>query len=444
MKKADVLELAVDSLIPAWKVERARQQVFQDWAKGNHLLPYKPQEANAEYEALQEKAKVPLIGLVVRILAQATEMVDYTPGDAKLHDDLWAIWSANRMQARQKRLYRSAFTGGLAYTVSLPGDPVPVTKLFSAKNMVAVYQDPEADEWPMYGAYAEAADSSHWHFNVLDEESIYTLQIDVDGDNPKFIEEKAHGAGIPPIVRYTAEVDDEGEVEGEVERLIPIQGSIDQSKFDLLMTQTFASFKIRYATGMAKPKDDAEAAQVKLILAQDRILLSEDPESKFGTLDGTELSGYIEAGRASKQDLASVAQISQKAIVGAQANQSDGAEAQAAEEASTQRKLKDYETSFGESHSQWFRLNGELAGIDGAWTDYSGLPQWRDSEIRSLSQVADALGKMAAQLGIPKQALWEMIPNVGPEKIKMWKEMLKADPYGLMLESFNNEPDQSQ
>lgn len=441
MKKADVLELAEKSLIPMWKQERARQSEFRRWAKGDHVLPYKPSEATAEYEALQEKAKVPLIGLVCRILAQSTELVDFTPGVASNHDALWEIWSANRMQARQKRLYRSVFTGGLAYTLTLPGDPVPVTKLYSARNMVAVYQDPEADEWPMYAAFAEKADSSHWHFKVVDDESVYTLQVGPDGEEPTWITFEDHSAGITPVVRYVGEMDDEGEVEGEVERLIPIQGSIDQSKFDLLMTQTFASFKIRYATGMAKPDSQADADKIKLVMSQDRILLAENPEARFGTLDGTELSGYIDAGRASKQDLASVAQISQKALVGAQSNQSDGAEAQAAEEASTQRKLHDYETNFGESHAQWFRLNGQLAGIPGAWDDYAGQPQWRDSEIRSMSQIADALGKLASQLGIPKQALWAMVPGVTPQKLADWKKLAAADPYGQMLEGLGANPD---
>src|SRR5690606_934941 len=115
-----------------------------------------------------------------------------------------------------------------------------------------------------------------------------------------------------------------------------------------------------------------------------------------------------------------------------QSNNADGAEAQAAEEASTQRKIHDYETAFGEAHKQLFRLTGEQAGIAGAWGDYGGMVDWVNSEIRSLSQVADAFGKLATQLQIPVDGLWEMVPGVTPEKAKQWRELRDADPLAMM------------
>lgn len=433
MKRKDVMELAHDRLIPIWQQERERQTVLRDWARGKHVAPYKPREANAEYDALLEKSPVPLIGLVTKILTQTLEMADYHPGDKDLHDPLWAIWQANRMATRQKRLYRSSFTGGQSFVLLLPGEPVPVAKLFGARNMVTVYQDAEADEWPMFAAFSEVADKNHHHFTVVDEGSLYRIQIGPNGENPTWIEDKVHGAGVTPVIRYAGDVDDEGDVTGEVEPLIPIQANIDQTNFDRLLTQSYASWKIRYITGMAKPETPEDAAYQKMVLERDRLLLVENPEAKVGTLDGSELSGYIEARRDSKQDLATTAQISQKAIVGSQSNNADGAEAQAAEEASTQRKIHDYTVSFGESHGQFFRLAGQLAGIPGAWEDYAGHADWANSEIRSLSQVADAIGKLRTQVDAPTEGLWEMIPGMSPERLKRWHDLRAEDPIGQVL-----------
>lgn len=443
MKRKDVLELANEVLLPAWRTERERQEVFENWAKGIHVKPYKPREANAEYEALLEKSPVPLIQLVVRILKQDTELVDYTPGVDGLHDPLWAIWQANRMATRQKRLYQAAFRGGLSYAMLLPGDPVPVIKIFSAKNAIALYQDPEADEWPTSALYVEQASDKKRHFVVVDEEKTYRIEGEGDGQKLVWIEEAKHDLdGYAPMIRYTGEVDDEGTVTGEVEPLIPIQASIDQIKFDTLLTESFNSWKIRYITGMAKPVTKEETDQQKLVLERDRLLLIENPESKAGTLDGTELSGYISARDAAKRDLASVAQISHKAVLGSQSNNSDGAEAQAAEEASTQRKLHDYAVSFGESHGQLFRGLGRMAGIDGAWEDYNGVCDFRDSQIRSLSQIADALGKIAGGLGVPVEGLWPMIPNVTPAQIKFWKK-LRTDPDAALADDSADDGDDS-
>lgn len=423
MKQREVLELANEVLVPDWLAERARQSELEAWANGRHSRPYSPKETTGEYKAIEKNSKVPLIGLILRIFGQGLELINYTPSDGVDADALWRIWMANQMPSRQKRLWKAAFTGGVGYALALPGEPVPQIKLFSPKNMLAVYQDPEFDEWPMYAAEGTAASASSWHFRVFDDERVYTLGMNADGTDVHFITEEEHGAGVVPVVRFAGDMDTEGTADGEVARLVPIQAAIDQAKFDLQMTQTFSSFKIRYATGMASPESAEEAERVKLVLAQDRILLSENPESKFGTLDGTDLLGYIESGKASKQELATVAQVSPKAIVGAQANTANGAEAQAADEASTMRKLSDFETVFSPAIGQLFRLAGGLAGVDGARGDYQGRCTWRDSEIRSLAQIADAVAKLSDdRLGIPREALWEMLPGVTPKKVEEWRK----------------------
>jgi hypothetical protein len=423
-----ILSLAENTLIPMWKAEREKQTVLRDWARGKHLAPFKPREANKELDALLEKAPVPLIMLIVRILAQSMEVQSYIPGVDALKDDLWKIWQGNMLGTRQKRLYKAALWGGQAFALALPGVPVPKVRIFSARNMVAAYQDPEADEWPEFAAFSEIASPNKFHFNVVDDEKIHRIEMNPDGSKVAYIEDQVHGAGILPVVRYAGDIDDEGAVMGEVEPLIPIQSNIDQTNFDRLLTQSFASWVIRYITGMAKPETDEDAARAKMVLERDRLLLIENPDAKVGTLEGTALNGYIEARRDSKQDLAATAQVSQKTVLGAQSNNADGADAQAAEEASTQRKIHDYTVSFGESHKQLFRLTGHLAGLKGAWDDYAGAVEWMNSEIRSLSQVADAFGKMKDQLEIPAEGLWDMIPGITKERADEWHKIRAKDP----------------
>lgn len=439
MSKQSILSLAEDTLIPLWKQEREKQTVLRDWARGKHPKPFKPREANAELDALLDKAPVPLIMLIVRILAQSMEVQGYEPGIKELKDRLWAIWQGNRMETRQKRLYKAAMWGGQAFALALPGAPVPKVQIFSGRNMVAVYQDPESDEWPEFAAYSENASPTKFHFNVVDDGEIHRIEMNPDGSKAKYLEPRRHDTGIVPVVRYAGDVDDEGAVMGEVEPLIPIQSNIDQTNFDRLLTQSFASWVIRYITGMAKPETDEDAQRAKMVLERDRLLLIENPEAKVGTLEGTALNGYIEARRDSKQDLAATAQVSQKTVLGAQSNNADGAEAQAAEEASTQRKVYDYCGAFGEGHKQLMRLTGEQAGLKGAWTDYAGMVDWKNSEIRSLSQVADAFGKLATQLHIPEQGLWEMVPGVTPERAKRWQEIRDRDPLAAVAKMIGND-----
>lgn len=439
MNRRQVLDLAEKTMIPLWMKERQQQTVYREWARGKHVKPFKPADANPELEALLDKSPTPLIMLIVRILAQTMEMQSYTPGIPELRDPLWRIWQGNRMQTRQKRLYKAALWGGQAYALALPADPVPQIKIFSGRNMVAVYQDAEADEWPTYAAYSEVVSPNAYHFNIVDDGVIHRLGMNANGSAVEYIEERRHNVGILPVVRYAGEVDDEGAVMGEVEPLIPIQSNIDQTNYDRLMTQSFEAWAIRYITGMAKPQTESERDAQRMVLERNRLLLVENEDAKVGRLDGSALEPYITARRDSKQDLAAVAQVSQKTVLGAQSNNADGAEAQAAEEASTQRKTRDYTVAFGESHCQLFRLTGQEAGLKGAWTDYGGTADWVNSEIRSMSQVADALGKFASQLGIPAEGLWEMVPGVSPERIERWKAARAADPLAQLAGALEGE-----
>ncbi|MCS4277725.1 hypothetical protein M2390_002934 [Mycetocola sp. BIGb0189] len=434
---AHMQSLVEEVLIPAWKTERERQTKFEDWARGRHEPPYKPDENMPEFNALMEKAKVPLIGAVIRVLRQAFQVTNYIPGEGVSRDDLWKIWVRNRMVGRQNRIWEPALIGGLSYTVTtLDAFGQVDIKVFSGKNMIALYEDPEADEWPTVAAYSEKKNDKEWFFTVIDSTHFHTYSMGHEGSEPKHFESRAHNTpgGLVPVVRYHGEMDSEGNVRGEVEALIPVQMAVDQAKFDLLLAQTYGSWKVRYATGVEEPESDEEQRRTKVQLSHDRILTSSNPDTKFGTLDGTDLLGYIEAGKASKQELATISQIPSKSIVGAQANTASGAEAQAADESSMLRKIHDYTTSFGESIAQQNRLNGLLAGIEGAWEDYGGTAEWRDASIRSLAQVADAVQKLSAEsLQIPKEALWEMLPDIGPETTAKWKELAQSDPLLQLL-----------
>lgn len=100
------------------------------------------------------------------------------------------------------------------------------------------------------------------------------------------------------------------------------------------------------------------------------------------------------------------------------------AEALAAAESSTQRKIEEYETIFGESWELVFRLAAKAAGKPGVVTDQDEV-RWRDSETRSFSAQVDALGKIAQMLEVPVSELWERIPGVTDGDVQRWREAAK-------------------
>ena len=171
--------------------------------------------------------------------------------------------------------------------------------------------------------------------------------------------------------------------------------------------------------------------------AIDRLWVADSEGARFGDFAQTELTGHMTAYDSTVRTLAAVAQISPNILTGDLVNLS--ADALAQMEASTQRKISEYETLFGESWEMSFHLAARAAGNPSA-ADASAQVRWRDTEARSLASTVDALGKIAQMLQVPVEALWEKIPGVTDQDVTHWKELRASeDVLGALVGDFNRQ-----
>lgn len=421
---------------PALKAEREELEEIDRWYRFDHDRPHAPRQSTLEYRELVKRAQAPWGGLIVTAVAQALYVDGYrSPSET---DDAapWSWWQANGWDRRQTSTFRAALAYGLAYATVLPGeDPMtgeamPVMRGRSPRRMMAFYADPADDDWPQYALQADpatVAGKPGWDLQLYDDTVIWRFQMKADSDVPTFVEWRDHSIGICPVVRYANQLDLEGRSAGEVEPFIPLLARIDQTVFDRLVVQRFASWKVRTIAGMAKPESvpqeewDSSTDEKKLKLQVDGILVAEDPDTKFGVLDETPLSGFVEAATADLRQLASVSQTPVHEMLGEMANLS--AEALAAARASLSAKVEERQNSFGESVEQQLRLAAYVMGDTAAAADRSAQVRWRDTNIRSLAQAADALGKLAQMLGVPVEVLWEKIPGWTQQDVDRAKTM---------------------
>lgn len=427
--KKDVTELVHDSLFPAFQDERDRLDRIDKWYRWDQENVRVPNGAGQELKRLVELSKTPWLSLVVTNVAQAMYVDGYRSPDRK---DLpaYRIWQANDLDARQVAIHRAALAYGISYATILPGEPIPVIRGVSPRNMLAVYADPAEDDWPMYAIRAYEQKGG-WALRVYDEEAVYFLSTDSTGGDITYVEHRTHGAGVCPIGRYCNMLDLEGRSSGEVEPFIPVAQRINKTSFDRLMTQHFASWKVRTVAGMARPEEDEEANREKLRLRQDDVLVAEDPDTKFGVLDETPLDGFIKAWESDIEALAAVSQTPSHNLTGKMVNLS--AEALAAARASLTQKVAERQKAFGKAHDQNLRLASHLAGDTDGAADFMAHVTWQDMEIRSMAQAVDALGKAAQMLGIPPEALWSRIPGVTKPEVDEWKRIRsEGDPMAVM------------
>lgn len=435
----EALDLIKSDLWPKLKAERDRIAVIDSWFRWNHDKPSMPRRATNEYKELADRAQAPWGRRVVTAVTDQLYVEGYRPAKSTENSKPWQIWQANGLDARQIPIHEAAFAYGLSYTTVLPGKSftgaqIPVIRGLDPSQMITVYEDPAWDDWPRYALRLEprtrADKSKGFRFRLYDDTSIYRFDATSDVDKLEPIDTAPHGSnGTCPVVRFANRLDLRGRADGEVEPFIPLLGSIDQTKFDRLIVQRFASWVVRTVSGMAPPDElDGETPEqwrdrVAMVLRVSDLLAADDPDTKWGSLPATPLDGFISAHDADVRSLAAVSQTPVHELLAQMSNLS--AESLAAAEASLTRKVEARKHTLGESWEQTLRLAALVDGDTESADDVSAQVSWRDMESRSLAQAADALGKLATMLGVPVELLWHKIPGFTEQDVEAAKKLVE-------------------
>lgn len=432
-------------------IERDRDDLtrIQDYIDGRHDDPYMPANADAEYKMLAKRAVSNWMPLLLGTPAQAMYVDGFRSAksgpiaaERMTNSPAWDFWQRSRFPARQTQVTRGALGFGITYVVVTKDEEGRARgRALSPLRTAAIFEDPVNDDEPTHALTIVRRPKGDKAGQALlwDDVNEYELTL---GSTITVDKTTAHGADENPVTRFSPSVDITGRPIGIVEPMIPLQNRINQSVFDLLVVQTYGAFKVRYATGMAPPierdpetgeailDENGNAKPLPINHNAKRFLFAEDPDTEFGTLDETPLKGYIESIDMSVRHLSAISQTPPHHLLGQIANLS--AEALTAAETSLSRKIEELRHMLGESWERVFRLAAQIDGTEGG-DDYHGEVIWRDMEARSLSQTADALGKMRESLGIPAQGLWPRVPGVTQAELDEWADLVENQDPSLAL-----------
>jgi hypothetical protein len=404
---ADALEVAND-LNELALSEREHLDYLHHYYNGTHDFRAFPHNAGipGEMRRMADMARVNIMRLVVGSLAQSLFVDGYRAATSAENAQAWEAWQANRLDRRQIGLHRSTFVYGVGYAVVLPGDLAPVVSLRSPRRLTTMYGE------DMYAPLFALEDLRNGLVRLLDDTHAYYFEADDLKLTP--IESQEHGIGRCPVIRFVNVDDVDDDIYSEVEDLIPLQDQIDATTFDLLVAQHFGAFRQRYILGWTAQ----EEADLLKASAQRIWTFEDDPDDiKIGEFGQTDLKGFLDSREHTLRHVATVSQTPVHELLGTLVNLS--AEALVAARDSQDRKLEEKATTLGES---WEQVLGLIGDIENYETPVDAQVRWRDSKSRSLSATADALGKLAAQLGVPKRELWAKIPGVTDTDIARWKE----------------------
>lgn len=405
------------------------------FVQGKLGIPSVPEGASAEVRSLAKLARKNVLSLVRDSFAQNLSVVGYRSATARENSAAWKMWQRNRMDARQSEVYRTALTYGTSYVVVAPSKKGPVFRPRSPRQMIAAYEDPQVDEWPIMAmeTWIDASESQQRRRGMLiDDTHMYSLDFGfvTETDSSSNIglriveigDAVPHGAihdgeAVCPVVRFVNARDADESVVGEVEPLINLQMAINEVNFDRLIVSRFGAFPQKVISGWSGTADEVLAASAM------RVWSFEDEGVKAQSLAPAPIAPYNELLTEMMEHVAMVAQISPAQVTGKMINVS--ADALAASEANQQRKLVAKREGFGESWEQVLQLAAEMDGDPATAADTEAEVTWRDTEARSFGSVVDGIMKLSSQ-GIPITSLLTMIPGMTQQTILGIREDMRV------------------
>ncbi|MDG4768936.1 phage portal protein [Solwaraspora sp. WMMD792] len=409
--------------------ERAELDVLRRYWTGKQRLPAViPSDAPREVREMARISRVNVIDIVVNSLTQALFVDGLRARDPQSGDDVtppvWSAWLANRMNKHQAGLHRATVAYGTGYLVITPGDPYPVMRPRSPRQVTAMYgEDPDWAEI----ALEKLPVPGRWR--LYDNTVVYGLVE--RGGRLDAVSADEHGFDRPPVVRYRdaedLDADDDAEPEllsgglsaqcrvvvGQVAPLMPMQDQLDLTSFSLKGAEWYSAFRQRWAIGWTPEDRDAK---MRSAASQFWTFDAMPDEMRLGEFSQTELSGYLASRESTSKFVATLSQTPVHELIGELVNLS--AEALAAAEAGRDRKVDERKTGMGESHEQSFQVVGALMGVP---VPDDAEVVWRDTSAAAFAAVVDGLGKLAQMLGVPAQELWDRIPGVTQQDIRRFK-----------------------
>lgn len=428
-------------------LQHDRAEVFDkayQYLHGDHLRPHSPLQDDHELEDLRSRSISNWMPLLVNLPQQISYVEGYRRGgslakaataEAVRFSKEYECWQENRMDARQATLYRASLTYGQAFALVNTTHRSGRVKvdILPTRQTVAYFEDPVNDIRPRWvlNIITSARDKDNPGLAVFwDDTNRYELNINDKGEFTPRGEPVPHGLSGCPVVRYTCgPADDEGRAVGVLNTTIySLQDRLNQACFSTNITADSGAFKVRTASGLeVQFKRDPQTGEelvgpdgnpipVPITISQAKMLISESPETRFGQLDETPISGYLLNEDQATKNLAAIAQFPLHALMGSVSNLS--AEALAALETQFMRLVMSYQSSWGESHEELFRLIAEALGDAAGASSYGGEVRWRDMESKSFAAVMDGLGKAAEMLDVPRRGLWSFIPGLSSGDIQ--------------------------
>jgi hypothetical protein len=446
LSRLDALDVV--SLLDGRRLARARDMdKLARYYDGVHDLPVLPPDVDATFLELRIRAQSPWMRLVVDAAAERLRVEGFrTSADRDADQIVWEWWQGNNMDAGSALVHTDAVKLGIDYVSVFPGPRIPkITGEHPCQCYVEF--DIEEPERALYAVKLWSGGDGYGYATLYTPEWIYrfvtarpsptwsagrTYRVaDSMGSawapRPGGPWPAPNTMGEVPFVDFVNSPTLDGGYSSDITPLISIQDRVNQTLFARLMAGEYGAFRQKWVTGLELERDDDGIPRAPdLDAAQDRIMVGEAPDTKFGEFGATDLSNYNSAIESDIQHICSISRTPAHYLLGSSGNFPSG-ESLKATETGLMARVYAKQLHFGESWERVVRLAGRAAGDDERANDTSAEVIWANTESRTMAELADSLLKEKSTIDTPREILAEKY-GYTPTQIKRMVELWEANP----------------
>ena len=424
----DVDELLSQALDLRFKLSAARVDVakWQDYYDGEQPLSYMQPELLAELDGRVRQVVIHWPQLVVDALEERLDVEGFRLGD-EVDDRIWGWWQTNDLDVDSQEAHLDALICGRSYIIVGTSEDDPETPLITVESpeqvwaardprtrkvnaAVKSWRDDDQAEWlTLYRPELTA----HWRLNGPKWEQ--TADID---------EHKLGRVPVVPLVNRSRTLRKAGR--SELAPIVPLSDAACKIATDMMVAADFHAIPRIVALGLTEDdftdRDGNPVSKWEQIAGRIWSTGAQPGEADIKQLPEADLRNFHDTINSLARLAAAMAGLPPHFFGWSDSNPAS-ADAIRASETRLIKRAERRQRPFGGSWEEAMRL-GFLV-TDGELPDGAARMEtvWRDPATPTVAQAADALGKFAAGLDIPKRALWPRVPNTTASEVRRWEQI---------------------
>lgn len=401
----------IQTALDAIKHKMNDRQLFIDYYDGNHKLAFSTEKFKTSFGQTLKGLRDNLCPIVVDAPADRMEVINFA-GDEEgktVADTAWKLWQREQMELHSNEVHVEAIKTGCAYVI-VWADKDNRAKFYlqDSRQCVVVKDEDTGDS--LYAAKLWETKEKYARLTLYYPDRIekYITEkkreqggMDLKTDHFKPLEAQGEPNRIPnphgiiPMFYF--------ETNPVLNDAIPIQDCLNKTLADRMITQEFASFRQRWATGLEPPTDELTGVQKKIFDGgADRLWFTNEEKVKFGDFEATPLDPFL---KASDSDRIEMARVTGTPLTYFGLNTSDAMSGEALKvlESRFTKKVKRLTLNFG---GVWSKAMQLALRIENELVPDNLTAQWDAVESRSEKEMLEA-AVIKQGLGVSAETIFE-------------------------------------